>query len=83
MTTLLDPKNNYSLPCPAIGIDLLKFDLFRDLQHAEQALCCFEMRDADTPEVRLGEEMALHMLEMRKADRTFERLPPSLATWLT
>ena len=69
--------------CPAIGIHLLDFDLFRDPQHTDQALWCFEMRDADTPAVTLGQEMALYLIEMKKADRLRERLPQPLAAWIT
>jgi predicted transposase/invertase (TIGR01784 family) len=75
--------DDYGLLCPAIGIHLLDFDLFRDPRHAQQALWCFEMRDADTPTVTLGQEMALYLIEMKKADRIRERLPPALAAWIT
>jgi hypothetical protein len=41
------------------------------------------MRDADTPAVTLGQEMALYLIEMKKADRLRERLPQPLAAWIT
>ncbi len=75
--------DDYGLLCPAIGIHLLDFDLFRDPEHADQATWCFEMRDADTPAVTLGQEMALYLIEMKKADRIRERLPAPLAAWIT
>ncbi len=78
----LVPGDDYGLLCSAIGIHLLDFDLFRAPAHAGQPLWCFEMRDADTPAVRLGQELALHLVEMRKADRQRECLPPALADWI-
>ncbi len=65
-----------------IILDLLDFDLFRGPDHADQALWCFEMRDADRPSVRLGQELSLYLVEMRKADRQRDRLPPTLADWI-
>ena len=41
-----------------------------------------EMRDADTPAVTLGQEMALHLVEMKKADCIRGRLPGPLAAWI-
>jgi predicted transposase/invertase (TIGR01784 family) len=41
------------------------------------------MRDADTPAVTLGQEMALYLIEMKKADRLRERLPEPLPAWIT
>jgi predicted transposase/invertase (TIGR01784 family) len=72
----------YERLCPAIGIHLLDYDLFRAPDHAQQALWCFEMRDADTPSVRLGEELQLNLVELRKADR-LASLPPALRAWIT
>jgi len=72
----------YERLCPAIGIHLLDFDLFCAPEHAQQALWCFEMRDADTPSVRLGEELELSLVELRKADRV-AHLPPALRAWVT
>jgi hypothetical protein len=40
------------------------------------------MRDADTPSVRLGEELQLNLVELRKADR-LPNLPPALRAWIT
>ncbi len=51
---------------PVIGIHLLGYDLF---SNQEQAIWCFEMRDRNTPHVRLGSELQLNILELDKADR--------------
>lgn len=40
------------------------------------------MRDAETPSVRLGEELQLNLVELRKADR-LPNLPPALRAWIT
>lgn len=40
------------------------------------------MRDADTPSVRLGGELQLNVVELRKADR-LQELPPALGAWIT
>jgi predicted transposase/invertase (TIGR01784 family) len=67
---------------PAIGIHLLDFDLFRAPEHRDQAVWCFEMRDAQDPSVRLGEELQLNIIELKKAER-LGRLPPPLSAWIT
>ena len=64
---------------PVVGVHLLDFDLFPE--HPEQALWCFEMRDATRPTVRLGAELALHIIELRKADRLGQASGP-LAAWI-
>ena len=46
-----------------------------------QALWCFEMRDAETPTVTLGEELQLTLLELRKADR-LQQISGALADWI-
>jgi len=66
---------------PVIGIHLLDFDLFEAPEHQNQALWCFEMRDADTPAVTLGEELQLNLLELRKADR-LKQVSGALADWI-
>ena len=65
---------------PAIGIHLLDFDLFQDPAHREQAIWCFEMRDAENPTVTLGQEQ-LKLIELRKADR-LQRTMGALAAWV-
>ena len=73
--------DDYTQLKPVIGIHLLDFDLFQEPQHQNQALWCFEMRDADTPAVTLGEELQLNLLELRKADR-LKQVSGALADWI-
>jgi predicted transposase/invertase (TIGR01784 family) len=77
----LVPGDDYTELKPAIGIHLLDFDLFRAPAHAGQAQWCFEMRDADSPNVTLGQELQLHLIELRKADR-LRIAPGPLAAWV-
>ena len=51
---------------PVVGVHLLDFDLF---EGHRSALWHFEMRDRHDPSVRLGDELSLHVVELRKADR--------------
>jgi hypothetical protein len=51
---------------PVVGVHLLDFDLF---DGHRSALWHFEMRDRHDPSVRLGDEVSLHVVELRKADR--------------
>jgi len=67
---------------PAIGIHLLDFDLFQDPAHQDQALWCFEMRDAARPAVTLGQELQLNLIELRKADR-LQQTAGALGAWIT
>lgn len=54
----------------AVGVHLLDFDLFDDDQgQKEQAVWRFEMRDSAQPEVLLGNELQLNIIELKKADR--------------
>jgi predicted transposase/invertase (TIGR01784 family) len=57
---------NYVDLRPVEGIHLLDFDLFED---HPSALWHFEMRDRNDPSVRLGDELSLYVVELRKADR--------------
>ena len=63
---------------PVIGIHLLDFTLF---EPPDQALWCFELRDRRRPEVRLGRELQLNVVELRKADR-LGHLPERLSAWI-
>ncbi|MDX5297539.1 MAG: Rpn family recombination-promoting nuclease/putative transposase [Gammaproteobacteria bacterium] len=67
---------------PAIGIHLLDFDLFQHKAHQEQACWHFEMRDRDQPGVKLGNELQLDIVELRKADR-LGLAPAPLKAWVT
>ena len=51
---------------PVEGVHLLDFELF---EGHPSALWHFEMRDRHDPSVRLGDELSLHVVELRKADR--------------
>ena len=51
---------------PVVGVHLLDFELF---EGHRSALWHFEMRDRHDPSVRLGDELSLHVVELRKADR--------------
>ncbi|MBK1632350.1 hypothetical protein CKO31_16725 [Thiohalocapsa halophila] len=74
--------DTYEQLCPVIGIHLLDFDLFSAAEHRDQALWCFEMRDAQRPSVRLGSELQLNIVELKKAER-LGKLPPALSAWIT
>lgn len=66
---------------PVIGIHLLDFALFDQPEHADQALWCFELRDRTRPDVRLGRELQLNIVELRKADR-LGHLSERLSAWI-
>jgi predicted transposase/invertase (TIGR01784 family) len=54
----------------AVGIHLLDFDLFEATpEQKHQALWRFEMRDEAQPDVILGNELQLNLIELKKADR--------------
>jgi predicted transposase/invertase (TIGR01784 family) len=63
------------------ALDLLDFTLFEAEEQSKQALWCFEMRDRDSPTVRLGRELQLNIVELRKADR-LGQLPARLSAWI-
>lgn len=91
--TLADqlPKGGqYATLKPVIGIHLLAYDLFPNQQ---QARWCFEMRDRTRPQVLLGSELQLNIVELRKADRLSmagkphgrnakKTISPALAAWI-
>jgi hypothetical protein len=67
-----------------VGVHLLNLDLF---EGHPSPLWHFELRDRHHPAVRLGDELQLHRVELRKADRAMRRgqgaLPhPALAAWV-
>ena len=47
----------------------------------DQAMWCFEMRDAKTPTVTLGQGLQIELIELRKADR-LQQLSGPLADWV-
>lgn len=60
---------DYQALKPVIGIHLLNFDLFKEPYQTHQAHWCFEMRDLQNPQTKLGDELQLHIIELPKADR--------------
>ena len=78
----LDSGTDYSRLKPAIGIHLLDFDLFTEPQDQQQATWCFEMRDRQRPDVLLGKELQLNLVELKKADR-LGLAPGPLEAWVT
>lgn len=75
----LKQGENYESLNPVVGIHLLGFDLFTD---PSQALWCFELRDRRQHQVRLGQELQLHIVELFKADR-LNPASASLSAWIT
>lgn len=66
----LGAGEDYQAVASAIGIHLLDFDLFTtDVAQKKQALWRFEMRDEHQPDVVLGSELQLTVVELKKADR--------------
>ena len=66
----LKAGETYSTLKGAVAIHLLDFDLFKDNeQQKKQALWRFEMRDGLQPDVKLGDDLQLNIIEMKKADR--------------
>tara|TARA_R110002110_G_scaffold413231_1_gene640310 strand:- start:55 stop:966 length:912 start_codon:yes stop_codon:yes gene_type:complete len=66
----LSAGEEYQAVASAIGIHLLDFDLFTgSMAERGQALWRFEMRDATQPDVTLGSELQLTVIELKKADR--------------
>jgi len=79
----LDAGRDYRQLKSAVGIHLLDFDLFSDGEkQQQQALWRFEMRDATQPEVKLGNELQLNIIELRKADRLAHE-NDTLHDWIT
>jgi len=85
LSSQLIAGDDYAALKSAIGIHLLDFDLFREPAQCRQAQWCFEMRDAQSPAVTLGQELQLHLIELRKADRlrgTAAQTTGALAAWI-
>ncbi len=78
----LNPGEDYSTLKSAIGIHLLDFDLFQQPEQQNQAVWCFEMRDHTQPAVRLGKELQLNLIELRKADK-LGLSSEALKAWIT
>jgi len=82
LTQQIGGGQNYHEIKGVIGIHLLDFDLFEGPGQQGQAVWCFEMRDRQQPQVKLGNELQLNIIEMRKADR-LKLAPSELADLLT
>ena len=70
LASQIDAGQAYLELKPVVGVHLLDFELFED---HPSALWHFEMRDRHDPSVRLGDELSLHVVELRKADRLMRR----------
>ena len=81
----LQGGQDYQVLKPVIGIHLLDFNLFTNPADKDQAVWCFEMRDAQRPEVKLGNELQLNLIELPKADRlgTVKNASQALMNWIT
>ncbi|MEA1053521.1 Rpn family recombination-promoting nuclease/putative transposase, partial [Lamprobacter modestohalophilus] len=73
-----DAGSDYRAIKPVIGIHLLDFTLFKQPKYANKALWNFELRNDEFPEVSLGREMQVNIVELRKAD-TLKQLPERLS----
>ncbi len=82
LTQQIGGGQNYQEIKGVVGIHLLDFDLFEAPGQQDQAVWCFEMRDRQQPRVKLGNELQLNIIEMRKADR-IKLATPELADLLT
>ena len=78
----LSAGEDYRTVASAIGIHLLDFDLFtaNPAQRA-QAAWRFEMRDQQQPDVVMGNELQLNIIELKKADR-LRAMPGPGGDWI-
>lgn len=66
----LSAGDDYTELNAVIGIHLLDFDLYTaDTAQQNQAVWRFELRDEQQPDVELGNDLQLNLIEMKKADR--------------
>ncbi|MDP2816216.1 MAG: Rpn family recombination-promoting nuclease/putative transposase [Rectinemataceae bacterium] len=79
LTHQIGSGDRYASIKPVIGIHLLDFVLFPE---TPQALWCFEMRDRLQPDIVLGPELQLNIVELTKADQS-GTLTGALADWVT
>jgi predicted transposase/invertase (TIGR01784 family) len=64
LTQQLKSGEDYQSLKPVIGIHLLDFELFDAPEQQSQVLWCFELRDRQQPDVRLGNELQLNIIEL-------------------
>jgi predicted transposase/invertase (TIGR01784 family) len=76
-----DVGTDYRAIKPVIGIHLLNFTLFKQAKYATKAVWNFELRNNDFPEVTLGREMQINVVELPKADK-LQQLPEQLSAWI-
>ena len=69
LSTQIVSGQDYQALKPVIGIHLLNFDLFDAPNQTQQAQWCFELRDRKNPQIKLGDELQVHIIELSKADR--------------
>ena len=70
LTDQLSAGDDYTELNAVIGIHLLDFDLYTaDTAQQNQAVWRFELRDEQQPDVKLGNDLQLNLIEMKKADR--------------
>ena len=70
LTDQLSAGDDYTELNAVIGIHLLDFDLYTaDTAQQNQAVWRFELRDEQQPDVKLGNDFQLNLIEMKKADR--------------
>lgn len=70
LTDQLSAGDDYTELNAVIGIHLLDFDLYTaDSAQQKQAVWRFELRDEQQPDVKLGNDLQLNLIEMKKADR--------------
>jgi predicted transposase/invertase (TIGR01784 family) len=62
----LDASGEYGNLCPVIGIHFLDYEEFPD--HSDFHFC-FELRDIRHPELRLTDDMAIHIFELPKFEK--------------
>ena len=82
LTQQLNSGESYRKLKPVIGIHLLDFELFVASEQANRACWCFELRDSERPEVKLGDELQLNIIELPKADR-LGLAQKSLRAWVS
>ncbi|MFA7240939.1 MAG: Rpn family recombination-promoting nuclease/putative transposase [Sulfuricellaceae bacterium] len=81
LTHQLSNGEDYQSIKPVIGIHLLDFVLFNAPDQEQQALWCFELRDRRQPDIKLGNELQLNIIELPKADR-LGMAQAGLAAWV-
>lgn len=70
LTDQLSSGDDYTELNAVIGIHLLDFDLYTaNTAQQNQAVWRFELRDELQPDVKLGNDFQLNLIEMKKADR--------------